>query len=53
MDQILWLEGAGNHEGYFEIAFLPFAGTQRFLDYIHNGKTKIQFNIKEFDYASS
>ena len=53
MDQILWLEGAGDHEGYFDLAFLPFAGTQRFLDYIHNGKTKIQFNIKEFDHASS
>jgi len=47
MDQLLWLEGAGDHSGYFEIAFLPFAGTQRFLDYIHNGKTKIQFEIKD------
>jgi glycosyltransferase involved in cell wall biosynthesis len=47
MDQLLWLEGAGDHKGYFEIAFLPYAGTQRFLDYIHNGKTNIQFNIKE------
>jgi glycosyltransferase involved in cell wall biosynthesis len=47
MDQLLWLEGAGDHSGYFEIAFLPFAGTQRFLDYVHNGKTKIQFEIKD------
>jgi hypothetical protein len=47
MDQILWLEGQGDHEGYFEIAFLPYAGTQRFLDYLHNGKTKIQFDIME------
>ena len=47
MDQILWLEGAGDHKGYFEVAFLPHIGTQRFLDYIHNGKTNIQFNIKE------
>jgi glycosyltransferase involved in cell wall biosynthesis len=53
MDQLLWLEGVGGHEGYFDIAFLPFAGTQRFLDYIHNGKTKIQFDIKEFQNASS
>lgn len=53
MDQLLWLEGVGNHDGYFDIAFLPFAGTQRFLDYIHNGKTKIQFEIKEFEHASS
>ena len=53
MDQILWLEGQGDHEGYFEIAFLPHVGTQRFLDYIHNGKTKIQFDIKEETYAST
>jgi glycosyltransferase involved in cell wall biosynthesis len=47
MDQLLWLEGAGDHNGYFEIAFLPYGGTQRFLDYVHNGKTKIQFEIKD------
>jgi hypothetical protein len=38
----------GNHDGYFEIAFLPFVGTQRMLDYIHNGKTQIEFDIKDF-----
>ena len=52
MDQLVWLEGAGDHQGYFEIAFLAHAGTQRFLDYLHNGKTNIQFDIKE-NYASS
>jgi glycosyltransferase involved in cell wall biosynthesis len=46
MDELLWLEGMGDHKGYFEIAFLPFIGTQRILDYIHNGKTKIQFDLK-------
>jgi glycosyltransferase involved in cell wall biosynthesis len=45
MDQLLWLEGVGDHKGFFEIAFLPHLGTQRALDYIHNGKTKIQFNL--------
>jgi len=53
MDQILWLEGNADHNGYFEIAFLPYIGTQRILDYLHNGKTNIQFNIKEFEHASS
>ena len=53
MDQLLWLEGAGDHKGFFEIAFLPHIGTQRFLDYIHNGKTKIQFDIKDKNYAST
>ena len=47
MDQLIWLEGAGDHKGYFEIAFLAHGGTQRFLDYLHNGKTNIQFDIKE------
>jgi hypothetical protein len=46
MDQLLWLEGAGDHKGFFEIAFLPHLGTQRALDYIHNGLTNIQFNLK-------
>jgi hypothetical protein len=45
MDQLLWLEGIGNHQGLFEIAFLPHLGTQRMLDYLHNGKTNIQFNL--------
>jgi glycosyltransferase involved in cell wall biosynthesis len=47
MDNLLWLEGAGDHKGYFEIAFLPYIGTQKILNYIHNGKDIIQFNIKK------
>jgi glycosyltransferase involved in cell wall biosynthesis len=46
MDNILWLEGQGDHKGFFEIAFLPYIGTQRILDYLHNGKTNIQYSIK-------
>lgn len=45
LDSLPAMEGQGNHKGYFEIAFLPFIGTQRMLNYIHNGKDKIQFNI--------
>tara|TARA_Y100001938_G_scaffold29079_2_gene39296 strand:+ start:9470 stop:11383 length:1914 start_codon:yes stop_codon:yes gene_type:complete len=41
-----WLEGIGDHQGYFEIAFLPHIGTQMTLDYLHNGKDKIAFDIK-------
>jgi len=43
MDNLLWLEGRGDHEGYFEIAFLPHVGTQRVLNYLHNGKDKIAY----------
>lgn len=46
MDQLLWLEGAGDHEGFFEIAFLPYIGTQRMYNYQHNGKDKIAFSLK-------
>lgn len=45
MDQLFWLEGAGDHNGYFEIAFLPYLGTQRIIDFTHNGKTNIEFNL--------
>ena len=48
MDNLLWSEGAGDHKGYFEITFLPFIGTQRMLNYLHNGKDKLAFDIKSF-----
>lgn len=48
MDNLLWAEGAGGNKGYFEISFLPFIGTQRMLNYLHNGKDKLAFDIKNF-----
>lgn len=39
------MEGQGDHEGYFDMAFIPFLGTQRFINYTHNGKDKIQFDL--------
>lgn len=45
LDSLPAMEGQGNHKGFFEIAFLPFIGTQRMLNYIHNGKDKIQFEL--------
>lgn len=48
MDNLLWSEGAANHEGYFEITFLPYIGTQKILNYLHNGKDKLDFEIKNF-----
>jgi glycosyltransferase involved in cell wall biosynthesis len=41
-DNIFFLEGIGGHKGFFEIAFLPHIGTQRMIDYVHNGKDRIQ-----------
>ena len=40
-DNTLFLEGVGNHNGLFEIAFTPHLVTQKLSNYIHNGKDKI------------
>jgi hypothetical protein len=45
LDNLTAMEGQAEHKGYFEIAFLPFIGTQRILNYMHNGKDKIQFDL--------
>ena len=46
MENQMWLEGQGNHKGFFEIAFLAHIGTEKIIDYLHNGKDKIAFDIK-------
>lgn len=45
MDNLIWLEGNNSHNGYFDIAYLPYFSTQRMLNYLHNGKDKIDFNL--------
>lgn len=45
LDSLPAMEGQANHKGFFEVAFLPFIGTQRILNYMHNGKDKIQFDL--------
>lgn len=47
MDNLLWLEGAGEHKGFFEIAFLPYITSQRIVNFLHNGKTKINYVTKD------
>jgi len=46
VENLLFLEGRGDHQGYFEMAFLPNIGTQRHLNYLHNGKDKTQFELR-------
>lgn len=46
MENLLLLEGYARHKGYFKVAFLPHIGTQKHLDYIHNGATNIQFDLE-------
>ena len=45
IDDLLSLEGRGEHKGYFDIAFLPHIGTQKIFNYQHNGKDKTQFSL--------
>jgi len=45
-ENILWMEGNWDHEGFFEICYLPFVGTQRHLNYLHNRETAIGFNLR-------
>ncbi len=40
------LEGIGNHEGYFDMAFFPTFSSQTNFSYIHNGKDKTQFQLQ-------
>jgi hypothetical protein len=47
MDNLIWLEGNSQHDGYFDIAYLPYSCTQKMLNYLHNGIDKIDFNLKK------
>ena len=49
MDSLPWLEGQGKNKGFFEIAFLPYGTTQKFLTYLHNGKDKIAYKDYKYD----
>tara|TARA_Y100001973_G_scaffold106584_1_gene185512 strand:- start:4039 stop:5976 length:1938 start_codon:yes stop_codon:yes gene_type:complete len=46
MENQMWAEGHGQHKGFFEISFLPHFGTRKNLDYLHNGKDNIAFDLK-------
>jgi hypothetical protein len=40
------MEGAGDHEGLFEMVFYPHTTTQKNISYIHNGLDKHQFSLR-------
>jgi glycosyltransferase involved in cell wall biosynthesis len=46
MDDCFYFEGRANHEGHFDLAFLPFLETKRVLNYTHNGKDQVEINLK-------
>jgi len=45
MDDCFYFEGRADNEGLFDIAFLPFLETKRVLNYTHNGKDKLEFEL--------
>jgi len=46
MDNFLFWEGKGEYKGYADIAYLPFVGSQRFLNYLHGPEDEeFQFNL--------
>tara|TARA_R110002110_G_scaffold186989_1_gene394360 strand:+ start:929 stop:2842 length:1914 start_codon:yes stop_codon:yes gene_type:complete len=46
MDDCFYFEGRANHEGCFDLAFLPFLETKRVLNYTHNGKDKMELDLR-------
>lgn len=47
MNNAFWLEGNKNHDGYFNVAYLPFTQTQLQTScYQHGGNDLIHFNLK-------
>jgi len=48
MESLVNMEGIAGHQGYFDIAFLPFIGTQKILNYMHNSQDAISLNINNF-----
>jgi glycosyltransferase involved in cell wall biosynthesis len=51
MENLPLMEGIREHRGYFQVCFLPHIGTQRILDYLHQGnKDQIMFDIKSKNF---
>lgn len=46
MQDIFWAEGRGEHNGYFDICYLPTSNVHENQNFTHNGKDVIQFDIK-------
>lgn len=45
-DNLLFMEGHGNHKGYFDILYVPHLGTQRLLDWTHNNCDIHDLNLR-------
>lgn len=45
IENSLFMEGIGEHEGLFNMVFYPHVTTQKNTSYIHNGSDKLQFSL--------
>jgi hypothetical protein len=47
MESQVAMEGTGDWKGIFDISIMASIFTQRYLNYLNNGKGKIAFNLKK------
>lgn len=45
MDDSMWGEGKGLHEGFFDFVLIPNTNTSKIFNYVHGNKHKIDYNI--------
>lgn len=46
MENQIVMEGTGNWKGLFDISIMATVLTQRYINYLNNGKTKIMFDLR-------
>lgn len=46
MEHQVLMEGTADWKGFFEISIMATVLTQRIINYLNNGKTKIMFNLR-------
>lgn len=46
MENQIMMEGTANWKGFFDISIMATVLTQRFINYLNNGKTKIMFDLR-------
>lgn len=46
MENLIYMEGGGEHKGFVDICYLPTIGSQRNLNYLHRGIDSIDLELK-------
>jgi hypothetical protein len=47
MENQVIMEGTASWKGFFDISIMATVLTQRYINYLNNGKTKIMFDLKD------